>query len=176
MNSLAYRAAAKDARKGSRMGLLLCLGAAALFSAAGPLVAKAFASPRPVAPYGAAVLFAAGSLLSTGPMLLYLMRRPIQGPPLAMPDYFRGSVRNHAAGLLGGLVWGAGMVVTFAAADVAGMAIAGAIGQANSLVAAVWGIFVWREFRGAPPRAHRLLALMFALYAAGLVCIGLSFR
>jgi glucose uptake protein len=68
------------------------------------------------------------------------------------------------------------MVLTFLAASFAGMALAGAVSQANPLVAALWGIFVWKEFRGAPRRTLRLLALMIALYGAGLLLLALSFR
>jgi glucose uptake protein len=177
-NSIAYRyrTAEDKAGRGSMSALGICVVAGIFFTCSGPMVAKALASPKPLAPYGACVMFALGSLITAVPLLRYFMRRPIEGPPVTMTDYFAGSLRNHAAGLLGGCIWGGGMLFTFVAAGTAGMAIALAIGQANPLVAALWGVFVWKEFQGAPPRARSLLALMFALYIGGLISISLSYN
>lgn len=175
-NSLVYRSTGTAAKAHGAGGLAMCFAAGVLFSLCGPMVAKALTAPRPLAPYGASVLYAAGSLLVTGPLLAYLLRRPIEAGPLALSGYLGGSARNHFAGLAGGIVWGAGMVLNFIAAGLAGMAVSGAVGQANPLVAAAWGIFVWREFRGAAPRTHALLALMIALYTAGLVLLSSSFE
>jgi glucose uptake protein len=175
-NSFVYRSAGPRKGGGSRGGLAMCFAAGVLYSMCGPLVAKALAPPRPVGSYGAALLYGAGCLVATGPLLLYLARRPLGGVPLLWKEYAGGSVREHVAGLAGGLIWGAGMVLNFLAAGLAGMAVAGAVGQANPLVAALWGIVVWREFRGASRRTMGLLALMVGLYSAGLVVLGLSFR
>jgi len=41
-------------------------------------------------------------------------------------------------------------------------------------VSAIWGIFVWKEFARADRSAKRLLALMFAFFIAGLVCVALA--
>ncbi len=174
-NSLVSRADGARGRTGSRTGLAMCLVSGMLFSAAGPLVAKALAPPRPLAPYGTALVYALGALAATVPLLLVLKRRPLGGMPLRAEEYAAGSVRNHVSGLLGGTIWGAGMVASFVAAGYVGMAVAGAVGQANPLVAALWGIVVWKEFRGASRRTHMLLALMIALYSAGLLLLGLSF-
>jgi galactose mutarotase-like enzyme len=65
-------------------------------------------------------------------------------------------------------------VLTFVAAGFVGMALAGAIGQANSLVAAIWGVFVWREFSGASRRSKVWLTLMFLFYVSGIVSIAFS--
>jgi len=35
-------------------------------------------------------------------------------------------------------------------------------------VAALWGILVWKEFKGAPKIAHALNLAMFILFVAGL--------
>lgn len=176
-NSLAYRSTGATRKAGApRGGLAMCFAAGVLFSISGPLVAKALAPPRPVSPYGAALLYASGCLAAVVPLMLYLTRRPLGGVPLLWKQYRAGSVREHAAGFLGGTIWGAGMVFNFLSAGLAGMAVAGAVGQANPLVAAIWGIFVWREFRGAAGRTLALLALMIALYSAGLVLLGFSFR
>jgi len=174
LSSLAYRARERGAAKPPGKGLLVCGAAGILFCGFAPMVAKSFASPQPVGPYGAAVLFTAGALLSTFPLMGYFMRRPVEGSPLAGAEFWKSSSLDHLAGLLGGVIWGLGTVLTFAAADFVGMALAGAIGQANCMVAAVWGVFVWREFRDAPLKPKLFLAAMFAFYLGGIGAIALS--
>ena len=53
----------------------------------------------------------------------------------------------------------------------AGFAISYGLGQGATMVAAIWGVFVWREFRGAPAGTNRLLGLMFLGYVAGLALV-----
>jgi glucose uptake protein len=42
------------------------------------------------------------------------------------------------------------------------------------MVSACWGVFVWREFAGAPRSAKMLLFLMFIFFALGLVAVALA--
>jgi glucose uptake protein len=42
------------------------------------------------------------------------------------------------------------------------------------MISAVWGVFVWNEFRGASNKVKRLLALMFTFFILGLVSISLA--
>lgn len=166
VNAWAYRSMARGKTGGGRGGLAMCFAAGVLFSICGPLVAKALALG--MAPLATAVVYGAGSLAAAVPLVSFVFR----GWPR---EYAAGGMRNHAAGVAGGLIWGAGMVLTFLAAHRAGMAVAGAVGQANPLVAAAWGIFVWKKFRGASARTVWLLALMIALYGAGLALLAWSF-
>jgi glucose uptake protein len=175
-NSLAYKAAAKTKQKVSSKGLVVCLLAGVLFSGFGPLVGKALSSPKPLGPYGVTFFFTLGALISTALLLSYFMRHPIDGTPLRWADYRRGTGREHTAGLLGGFFWTLGTTFTFVPASMVGIALAYAIGQANPLIAALWGVFVWREFKGSPGRAHVLLGLMFALYLGGLLFLASSFQ
>jgi len=176
LNSAAYRSAAESRPKVSKSGLWICLLAGVLFSGFGPLVGKALSAPSPLGPYGITFLFTFGALVSTFPLMAYFMKRPVDGAPLSAADYQRGTVKEHAAGLLGGLIWGLGTTLTFTAASMVGIALAYAIGQANPLIAALWGVFVWHEFRGAPRRSRVLLAFMFLLYLAGLIFLSASFE
>jgi glucose uptake protein len=70
--------------------------------------------------------------------------------------------------MLGGAVWCLGTAFSYIAAGKAGAAISYALGQGAPMVAAVWGVFVWKEFRGGGRTVNGLLALMFALFIAGL--------
>ncbi len=175
-NSLAYRAATKSKQKVSKTGLFVCLMAGVLFSGFGPLVGKALSSTRPLGPYGVTFFFTSGALISTLVLLSYFMRHPIDGTPMSWKDYRNGTGREHAAGLLGGFFWALGTTFTFVPASMVGIALAYAIGQANPLIAALWGVFVWREFKGAPGKAHVLLGFMFLLYLGGLLSLASSFQ
>ena len=77
------------------------------------------------------------------------MKRPFVGTPVGYDAYFKGSARTHLVGMLGGAVWCLGTAFSYIAAGKAGAAISYALGQGAPMVAAVWGVFVWKEFRGA---------------------------
>jgi glucose uptake protein len=64
--------------------------------------------------------------------------------------------------------------VNVIASGVAGPAVSYALGQGATLIAAIWGVFIWREFQGATRRSFTLITLMFACYAAGLILVGLA--
>ncbi len=57
------------------------------------------------------------------------------------------------------------------AAGKAGAAISYALGQGAPMIAAVWGVFIRKEFRGADRKTNWLLAVMFLFFIAGLGCI-----
>jgi glucose uptake protein len=175
VNSLAYRSAAASRPTVSRAGLWICVAAGILFSGFGPLLAKAMSTAQPLAPYGVNILFGIGALVTTIPIMAYFMRHPVEGAPLTGADYGRGTTGSHVAGLLGGFFWGLGTILTFTPMAMVGTALAYAIGQSNPLVAALWGVFVWKEFRGAPRRSQILVGAMFALYVGGLLLLTLSF-
>ena len=90
-------------------------------------------------------------------------------------DYFKkGTPRLHFIGLLGGVIWNLGMGFSIIASGVAGYAISFGLGQGGTMVAALWGVFVWKEFKGAPPGTTRYIVIMFALYVAALGLIVIS--
>jgi glucose uptake protein len=99
------------------------------------------------------------------------MRKPIIGAPLSMSDYWRTPASYHLLGLLGGCIWGIGMTFNLVAGKAVGVAISYAIGQASPMVACLWGVFVWKEFRGASGKAKGFLAAMFASYILAIVLI-----
>ena len=55
---------------------------------------------------------------------------------------------------------------SYIAAGKAGAAISYALGQGAPMVAAVWGVFVWKEFKGADRKTNTLLAVMFLFFIA----------
>jgi glucose uptake protein len=118
------------------------------------------------------VVFSLGLLLSTFLWNTIVMARPFAGEPVPFGDYFRkGTLRLHLVGILGGVIWNLGMSLSIIASGAAGFAISYGLGQGATLVAALWGVFVWKEFEKAPPGTSRLLAAMFAAFVAGLALI-----
>lgn len=177
LNARAYRRLTQSdsaARTGASKGLLLSVVAGVLMGFFYRYVAAAmatdFANPEPgrLTPYTALVCFAVGILLSNFIFNTLLMYRPFVGQPTSIGAYFRGSGRDHGMGLLGGLIWMVGMSFSILASGKAGPAISYGLGQGATVVAAIWGIYIWREFRQAPAGTSVLLNIMLVCYVLGL--------
>ena len=172
--------AAGDA-KATRKGLLLAVVAGLLMMWFSPLVNKvvdmgfmqAASAPQPgmMTPYAAFFVFALGLFASNFLWNTIAMRRPVSGEPVGYGAYFKGGFPIHLVGALGGSIWALGTLLSFVTAGAAGKAISYALGQGATLVSALWGILVWKEFAGAPAKSHVLNAAMFALFVAGLACL-----
>ena len=132
-----------------------------------------FTSPADgkLTPYSAIFIFSIGVLLSNFLFNTLAMRFPFVGEPVEYGAYFRGSLATHATGMLGGCIWCLGTGLSYIASGQAGPAISYALGQGAPMVAALWGIFVWREFRGASRSVNALLLEMFVFFIAGLALI-----
>jgi glucose uptake protein len=141
-----------------------------------PLVAKSLAGPGHLTPYTVNVIFALGAAASALPMIYLLLRRPISGPPLKLNDYAGGTWDVHIWGIVGGIIWGVGTIANFVASYVPmiGPATSFSMGEGNTMISALWGVFVWKEFRGASSRVRLYLALMFLCFLLGLTSIALS--
>lgn len=126
-----------------------------------------------ISPYTAMVSFAAGILVSNFVLNTIIMTRPFSGTPLLVSDYFKGTRIDHLWGIVGGMIWAVGMMLNLLASGQAGPAISYGLGQGATMVAALWGVFVWREFRTARGTGI-LLALMFIGYIAGLALVIVS--
>lgn len=162
----------------NRKGILLAVLAGVLMSFFYRFVAAAmdldnFESPTPgmLTPYSAIFVFSVGVLLSNFAFNTYAMRRPFVGAPVSYREYFRGSLPTHLVGMLGGSVWCLGTAFSYIAAGKAGAAISYALGQGAPMIAAVWGVFIWKEFKGADRKTNTLLAVMFLFFIAGLASI-----
>lgn len=134
-------------------------------------MATDFASPEAglMTPYTAAVFFGIGLLASNFVFNTIVMAKPFVGEPVALSDYFKkGNPRLHAVGIAGGAIWGLGTLFNIIAAGIAGPAIAFGLGYGGIMVAAFWGVFIWKEFKGAPAGTNKLIALMFILFLLGL--------
>ncbi|HUI41608.1 MAG TPA: GRP family sugar transporter [Terriglobia bacterium] len=175
LDALAYRKLSRD-RGVSTKGIVLSLLAGVFMGIFYPFVAKTLTGQGHLGPYTVAAVFAVGVLVSTVPLNYTFMRRPISGPPVRLADYFTGRTAWHLFGVLGGLIWGVGTISNFVAsyAKMVGPATSYSLGQGATMVSAVWGVFVWKEFRDAGPDAVRLLVLMFLFFIAGLASVALA--
>jgi glucose uptake protein len=180
LDALAYRRMQHAAAGVSKQGLVLSLACGVFMGLFYRFVAAAmYADPAlPVAgkmgPYAAVFVFAVGVLLSNFVWNTLAMKRPFVGTPVSFGAYFQGSFGTHLTGLLGGVIWGIGMSMNLIASGRAGYAISYGLGQGATLVAAIWGVFIWKEFRGSPAGTTPILATMFLSYLAGIALIILA--
>lgn len=172
----AYGRLATDGEAVSRKSLMICVISGLLMGSFAPFVTRALTAGHPLSPYSIAVFFTLGALLCCLVVNVYFMKKPLVGTPVDFSGFFSAGARNHALGVLGGFIWGAGTVFNFVAASLVGVAISYAIGQAAPLVATAWGVFVWHEFKGADKQAKQYLTLMVIFYILALVAIASAYN
>lgn len=172
----AYGAKGGASRPASGKGVVVCIVSGLLMGTFAPFVTRAMTSSQPLTPYTVAVFFTLGSLICCFVFNTIMMRWPLVGEPVGISEYFRASASYHALGLLGGAIWGFGTVCNFVAAGFVGVAISYAIGQASPMVATLWGVFVWHEFRNAGGRSKAYLASMVFFYLLALVLISMAIK
>ncbi|MGB7439375.1 MAG: GRP family sugar transporter [Candidatus Acidiferrum sp.] len=180
LDAVAYRKLPGGAAGVSTKGLVLSVACGVLMGFFYRFVAASmypdFTHPLPgkVGPYTAVLVFAVGIFLSNFIINTFIMKKPFDGPPVSYADYFRGSLGTHLTGILGGIIWGVGMSFNIIASGRAGFAISYGLGQGATMVAALWGVFIWKEFRAAPAGTSRLIAAMFGCFVVGLALIILA--
>lgn len=125
-------------------------------------------------PYSALFVFAIGIFISNFLFNTLVMKKPFMGEPVSYSQYFKGNFNTHLVGVLGGIIWTLGTACSYIAAGKAGAAISYALGQGATMVAALWGLFIWKEFKGASKSTNLLLTLMLILFISGLVLIIVS--
>jgi glucose uptake protein len=171
LDGKAYGSLAIAGRKVSKKSIIVCVVSGVLMGLWAPFVARAMTNGNTLGPYSIAVFLTLGALLSCAIWNVYFMKHPLVGEPVSFAGYFSGPMSGHALGLLGGFVWGIGMVFNLVAASFTGVAISYAIGQSAPMVAALWGVLAWKEFEGAPGKAKMYLALMFVFYCLGILLV-----
>jgi glucose uptake protein len=171
MDGKAYGSLAGAGRSGSRKSIIVCIVSGVLMGLWAPFVARAMTQGNTLTPYSVAVFLTLGALLSCLVWNIYFMRKPLVGEPVHFSGFFRGPISGHLLGLLGGVIWGTGMVFNLVAANFTGVAISYAIGQSAPMVAALWGVLAWKEFEGAGRRAWLYLGLMFIFYCFAILLV-----
>lgn len=178
INAVAYRKASADNKKVSTKGILISILAGVLMSFFYRFIAASmdldnFISPAAgkMTPYTAVFIFSLGIFVSNFLFNTLLMKNPISGAPTNYRAYFKGRPSIHLVGVLGGIIWGVGNSLNLIAAGRAGAAISYGLGQGAILVAALWGVFIWQEFKNAKKGTNGMLAVMFILFLMGIISI-----
>ncbi|MBR5905836.1 MAG: multidrug DMT transporter permease [Bacteroidales bacterium] len=161
-----------------RKGVILALIAGVVMSFFSSFVMRAmdtanFVDPAPgkVTPYTAIVIFTFGVLISNFVFNSIVMKKPFVGTAVSYKQYFAGDFKTHLVGVLGGCIWCLGTALSYITAEKAGPAVSYALGQGAPMIAAIWGVFIWQEFKGAKKGVYGLLAAMFCFFIAGLAAI-----
>lgn len=177
LDAMAYRRLASGEKKTPMKGIVISVLAGVLMGwfysfvagAMGKIGPDRVLEPGKLSAYTAIVLFSFGLLISNFVWNSIMMVKPLSGQPVPFGDYFsKGNARLHAIGILGGLIWNIGMSFSIIASSAAGPALSYGLGQGATMVGAFWGVFVWKEFKGAPAATNGLLAAMFLFYLLGL--------
>jgi len=178
LNAAAYKKKNVGDQKVSGKGIVLSLIAGVLMSffyrfIAASMDLENFVSPAAgkMTPYTAVFVFSVGIFLSNFIFNTILIKKPFVGEPTSYAEYFKGNLSTHFTGILGGLIWGLGNSFNLIAAGKAGPAISYGLGQGATLIAALWGVFVWKEFKNAPKGTNTLVTAMFFFFVIGLALL-----
>lgn len=180
LSGRAYKRIARVQKKPTTRGILLSVVAGVFIAFFYGFVVKSLdgqfipGGTGNLTPFTAIVFFSIGIVVSTIFVNPFFMRYPVQGEPVKMSLYWKGTFREHISGFLGGIIWMTGMVLSFMATGAANPAIAYALSNAAPVVAILWGIFVWKEFANAPKGTNALLIILFICYLIGLTLITTS--
>ncbi len=173
LDAFAYRKKASQNKKVPAKGILLSVSGGVLMALFYRFVASSMAAnlqtPEAgyLSPYTAVVVFSAGILVSNFIFNTILMKHPVEGEPVFFRDYFSGKMKEHLTGIAGGVIWCIGMSFSIIASGKAGFAVSYGLGQGATLVAALWGVFIWKEFKQVKGTSG-LLTAMFLLFVVGL--------
>jgi glucose uptake protein len=181
LSMLSYRRLAAEKKKPTLKGILLSVFAGLLIAFFYGLVVKSLdntyvaGGTGTLTPFSGVFFFSVGVFVSTLLFNPFFMRYPVQGSPVRMKEYWKGDLKTHFSGVIGGFIWMLGMVLSFMAAGAANPAISYALSNAAPVVAILWGVFIWKEFKGAPKGTNAILMAMFLCYIIGLVLITASY-
>jgi len=175
VDAIVYKKLPSEGKKDTTKGLILsivcgiAMGFFYRFVAAS--MSTNFAQPEAglMTPYTAVVVFSVGLFISNFLWNTIVMYKPFAGEPVSYKDYFsKGNPKLHLVGMLGGIIWSVGMSFSIIASGAAGFAISYGLGQGATMVAAFWGVFIWKEFKDAPEGTNKLITFMFACFIIGL--------
>jgi glucose uptake protein len=175
LSGLAYKNATVASKKLSTKGILISAVAGIIMAffyrfVAASMDLENFSAPATgkMTPYTAVFIFALGVFASNFIFNTIAMKRPVEGEPINIAGYFKGNFTTHMVGILGGVIWCIGQSFSLIASGKAGAAISYGLGQGATLISAIWGILIWKEFKGAPKISNQLNIAMFILFLIGL--------
>jgi len=176
-DAMAYKKRDVEKKAISARGIKISIACGILMGTFYPLIVKATTGTAALGPYAVSLLFCIGAVLCALPLNYYFMRKPLTGAaPVTMQQFFATKPAFHLWGVVGGLIWCIGTTFNFVAshAQLVGPAISYALGQGATMVSAIWGVFIWREFVHAPAESRRFIPLMFLFFLIGLGVIAVA--
>lgn len=171
---------ARSTRRPSALqGIILAIVGGVVLGCFSPLLGKAQNPDTGLGPYSLMVIFALAVAFSTFVCNLFFMNLPIEGEPLEYSDYFHGSIRQHLMGVIGGGLWAIGATAALVAATPKGdthlpQMTVDLLSKAAPLVATLFGLLVWREYKGGDLRVKLSTVLMALVFAGGVAAISLA--
>jgi glucose uptake protein len=144
-----------------------------------PLIDSSRSGDSGVGPYGVVGLIGGAMFLSTLLYVPFFLNFPVQGQPVQMRIYFQGTKKQHFWGIFGGILWTVGLLAVLleggapAPARTA-PALASILTFGAPVLAILWGMFAWREFKASPQGVKLLHFGMLFLFVAGLTLISLA--
>ena len=171
LDGKAYGRLRRVGESSSRKSIVLCIVSGVLMGLWSPFLTYAMTRGQSLTPYSAATFLTLGALLSCFLWNVYFLKKPLIGEPVGFGGFFRAPASGHLLGLLGGFIWGTGTVFNLVAGKTTTFAVSYAIGQSAPMVAALWGLFVWKEFEGSASRAKAYLGLMFVFYILAILLV-----
>jgi len=166
-------------RPSSIKGILLAAVAGVLMGVYSPLLEKARGGEVGMGPYALTAMFALGAFFTSPIFDIFFMNLPVQGEPLDFGMIVNTSAKQHLLGLLSGVIWCTGALAAMVAASVpdeirAGPVLSYMLEHSWPVLAALWGILAFREFKEGDARVSILGVLMLVLFlcALGMIALG----
>jgi glucose uptake protein len=189
--ALAMAGQAPSTRRPSDIkGVALALVGGLLLGCVPPLLQRATVADVGLGPYAVWVFFGAGVVVTTLAASMFLLNISMQGEELSISAFVKSTPRQHMLGVAGGGLWCTGAIANFVAVYAntapgangglpAGAAPVGAapmyiLAQGAALLAAAWGVLVWKEGEDGDLVVKLMMALTLFLFAGGVVLVALS--
>ncbi|MBY0502350.1 MAG: hypothetical protein K2X03_00470 [Bryobacteraceae bacterium] len=128
--------------------------------------------------YSFVFIFCLGIFISTFVFNLYFMNLPVQGPAVQFFRYFQGGWKEHALGMLGGLLFACGALAALLmgsapSAESPSSLVQYVLTHGAPLLVAGLGIVVWKELSESPP-ARGMAGIAAIIYTVAVALVGSS--
>jgi glucose uptake protein len=177
--AVSYNKLAGSQKKSPKAGIIFAIISGFGFAFFYGLVVKGtapqFGGVGTLSPYQSVFFFAFAVLVTTLFLCPVAMKHSVEGKSTIKEYFSNGDTRTHLIGMLGGFIWMSGMVISFMTAQApVNKAVSYALSNASPLVAMIWGVLIWKEFKAAPKGTMKYVYTMFLCFLAALVIIAIS--
>jgi glucose uptake protein len=163
----------------SARALVLAILAGLFFIGFFSAIREAISGENGVPSYGATLILAGGVFGSSIVFVPFFLNFPVRGKPLAVRQYLQLERRQHIAGIIGGIVWTAGLLaglVTFGlpASIMPAPTVSYLLSHAGPVLSALVGLVIFRELPEAPVKVHAVMGAMLVLMLVGMGMIAVA--